>query len=127
MTLACSIKEQAKAHQYRLALNLILLFANLFSGTLSRQSLLYSKLLARLKVVGMTLHFLDDVFRLNLALKSAKGVLQRLALLQSNFCQTHHPQTSPNRTYKKLIPFVLSSVELIAKHRVHFGHQLSSW
>jgi ketosteroid isomerase-like protein len=43
-------------------------------------------------------HFLNDVFRLNLALEPTEGVLQRLALLQSNFCQTHYPQTSPNRT-----------------------------
>src|SRR2546428_4872261 len=79
--------------------NLIRLSANLFSGTLSRQSLLQSALIARLQVVGVTLHFLNDVFRLNLALEPTKGILQRLALLQSNFCQTHHPQTSSNRTY----------------------------
>jgi hypothetical protein len=55
--------------------NLILLFANLFSGTLSRQSLLHSALRARLQVEGVTLHFLNDVFRLNLALKPTKGIL----------------------------------------------------
>jgi len=44
--------------------NLIWLPANLFSGTLSRQGLLQSPLLARLQAVGVSLHFLDDVFRM---------------------------------------------------------------
>jgi hypothetical protein len=78
---------------------LIWLSANLFSGTLSRQSLLESALLARLQVVRVTLHFLNNVFRLNLALEPTKRVLQGLALLQSNLCHTHHPQASSNRTY----------------------------
>src|SRR6266581_4941314 len=55
--------------------NLIRLSANLFSGTLSRQSLLQSALLTRLQVVGVTLHFLNDVFRLNLALEPTEGIL----------------------------------------------------
>ena len=46
----------------------------------------------------MTLHFLNDVFRLNFALEPTQGILQRLAFLQSNFCQTHHPQTNANLT-----------------------------
>jgi hypothetical protein len=79
--------------------NLLRFFSTLFSRTLSRHSLLQSALLARLQVVGVTPHFLNDVFRLNLALEPTKGVLQRLALLQSNFCQTHHPPTSHKRTY----------------------------
>src|SRR5437868_42653 len=79
--------------------NLIRFSADFFSGTLSRQSLLHSALLARLQVVGVTLHFLNDVLRLHLALEATKGVLQRLTLLQSNFCQIHHPQTSPDRAY----------------------------
>jgi len=78
------------------AANLIWPSANLFSGTLSRQSLLLSPLLARLQVVGMTLHFLNDVFRLNLALEPTQGILQRFAVMQSNFCQTDHPQTKIN-------------------------------
>src|SRR5437763_10218952 len=55
--------------------NLIRLSANLFSGTLSRQGLLQSALLARLQVVGVALHFLNDVFRLNLALEPTEGIL----------------------------------------------------
>src|SRR5579864_7000791 len=65
--------------------NLIRLSPDFFPGTLARQSLLHSALLARLQVIGVTLHFLNDVLRLNLALEAAKGVLQRLTLLQSNF------------------------------------------
>jgi len=36
----------------------------------------------------MTLDFLDDVFLLHLPLETAKGVFDRLALLQLYFCQT---------------------------------------
>ena len=82
--------------------NLIWLPANLLSGTLSRQGLLQSPLRARLQVVGVTLHFLDDVFRLNLALEPAQGILQRFTFLQSNFCQADHPQTSPDATKERL-------------------------
>jgi hypothetical protein len=72
--------------------NSLRLFANLFSGTLSRQSLLHSTFFAGLQVEGVTLHFLNDVFGYNLALETAQGVLQRLAFLQPNFCQTHPPK-----------------------------------
>jgi hypothetical protein len=65
--------------------NSIRLFAKLFSGTLSRQSLLDALLLARLQVEGVTFDLLDDVFLLHLAFEPTKGVLQRLAFLQSNF------------------------------------------
>jgi len=91
--------------------NSLRLFANLFSGTLSCQSLLHPALLARLQVEGVTLHFLDDVFGYNLALEATKGVLQRLALLQSNFCQAHHPQTSTTSDILELTPFVPRTVE----------------
>src|SRR5260370_27025394 len=54
--------------------NSIWLSALLFSGTLSRQGLLGSALRARLQVIGVALHFSDDVFRLNLALEATEGV-----------------------------------------------------
>ena len=75
---------------------LIRLSANLFSGPLSSQSLLHAPLLARFQIVGVTLDFLNDVFRLNLALEPTQGILQRFAVMQSNFCQTDHPQTRIN-------------------------------
>ncbi len=76
----------------------------------------------------MTFHFLNDVFGLNLALEPTKGILQRLALLQSNFCQTHHPQTSTISDIFELTPFVWLSVELTAQNskRVRGDQPLSS-
>ena len=56
-------------------------FANLFSGTLLRQGLLHPASFAWLQVIGVTFHFLDNVFRHNLALEPSQSVLQRLALL----------------------------------------------
>src|SRR5215471_1025480 len=70
------------------------LSATLFSSTLSRQSLLHSPPLAGLQVIRVTLYIPNDVLRLNLALEAAEGILQRLALLQSNFSQAHHPQST---------------------------------
>jgi len=75
---------------------LIRLSANFFSGPLSSQSLLHAPLLARFQIVGVTLDFPNDIFRLNLALEPTQGILQRFAVLQSNFCQTDHPQTRIN-------------------------------
>jgi hypothetical protein len=53
--------------------------------------LLYAELRAGLQIVGMTLYFLNNVFRLNFALEAAKGALYRLTFLQSNFSQTKSP------------------------------------
>ena len=50
-------------------------FANLLSSTLSRQSLLHPALRARLQVEGVAFHFLNDVFRLNLALEATEGII----------------------------------------------------
>src|SRR5438067_2380858 len=60
------------------------------------------ELLARLRIVGVTPHFFNDVFRLNLPLEPTKGILQRLAVLQSNFCQTHHLPTKTKRAHLSL-------------------------
>ena len=72
---------------------LIVLFAHFLTGSFLRQSLFHPAFLARLQIVGVTFDFLDNVFRHNLALEASKSVLQRLALLQSNFCQIYHPLT----------------------------------
>jgi hypothetical protein len=66
---------------------LIRLSAILLSGSLPRQSFFHTALRSRLEVVGVALHFLDDVFGLHLALESAQGAFNGLTLLQSNFCQ----------------------------------------
>ena len=65
----------------------VLLFARLFPAALASQRFFYTLFLARFQVVGVSLYFLDDVFLLNLALKSAQRVLQRLTFLQSYVCQ----------------------------------------
>jgi len=67
------------------------LFANLLLCPLTGQSLLHAELGARLQIVGMTLDFLNDVFRLNFALEATQGAFNGLALLQSNFSQTKSP------------------------------------
>ncbi len=67
------------------------LFANFLLCPLASQSLLYAELRARLQIVGMTLDFLNDVFRLNFALEATQGALNGLAFLQSNFSQTKSP------------------------------------
>jgi hypothetical protein len=79
---------------------LIGLSAILFSGSLSSQSFFHALLLARFEVKGVTPDLLDDVFLLHLALEATKGILQRLALLQSNFCQSDHLPT--NRAHLSL-------------------------
>ena len=53
---------------------LIRLFAALFSSTLSSQRLLHAALLARLQIKGVTLHVLNDVLGLHLALESTQSI-----------------------------------------------------
>ncbi len=48
---------------------LVLLFTSFFAIPLARQRFFYSTALARLKVKGVTLYFLNNVFLLNLTLK----------------------------------------------------------
>jgi hypothetical protein len=45
------------------------------AGIVHCQSFLQSAHLTRLQAVGVTLHFLNDVFRLNLALEATQGIL----------------------------------------------------
>ena len=53
---------------------IILFFASLLAATLARHSFLHALFLARFQIKGVTLHFLDDVFLLNLSLESAESV-----------------------------------------------------
>ena len=78
------------------AVELVLLFASLFAAALTRQRFLHSLFLARLKVEGVTFHFLNNVLCLNFALEAAQGILQGFALLNTYFCQ---PENTP-----KLVP-----------------------
>ena len=47
----------------------------------------------------MTLHFLDDVFLLYLALETTESVFHRLAFLHLNFCQLVTPTVGRTRDF----------------------------
>ena len=68
-------KKHGPPSERRPNVELVLLFAGLLAATLARQSFLHALFFARLEVEGMTLHFLDDVLLLDLALKSPQSVL----------------------------------------------------
>ena len=72
--------------------NLVRVLTKLFPGTLLSQSLFDPASFARLQIVGVTLHVLNNVFRHDLAFEPPQGVLQRLAFLQSHFCHARHPK-----------------------------------
>ena len=68
-------KKQGPPSKRRPNVELVLLFASLLAATLARQSFLHALFFARLEVEGVTLHFLDDVLLLDLALKPPQSVL----------------------------------------------------
>lgn len=74
-----------------LLLKLVLLFASLLAIPLARQCCLDAALLTGLQVVGVTLHFLDDVLLLYLPLEPAQRIFERLAFLYANLCQRVPP------------------------------------
>src|SRR5579859_666319 len=78
----------------------VAVFADFLFRPLARQGLLYAALFSRLQVIRMPLHFLDDVLGLYLAFEPAERVLQRLAFLQSNFCQNNPPGPQKTGTFK---------------------------
>jgi hypothetical protein len=72
--------------------------ADLLAIALAGQRLFCSALVARLQVEAVLLDVLDDVFLLYLALETAKGVLDRFALLDLDLGQNlKHPQTMVKR------------------------------
>jgi len=74
----------------------ILLFACLLACALARQRFLYPFLFSGLQVKRVTFYFFNDVLLLHFPLKATQGVFERLAFLQSDFCQKKlHPQTGP--------------------------------
>src|SRR6266436_2287860 len=68
----------------------VLLFARFFAGALTRQRFFYTLLFARLQIKRVTLDFLDYVFGLHFSLEATKSVFERLAFLQSDFCQRNY-------------------------------------
>jgi hypothetical protein len=71
--------------------SLLLLFACFLAGALACQRFFHPLLLAGFQVKGVTFHFLNDVLGLNLTLKTTQRIFERLAFLQSNFCQETTP------------------------------------
>jgi hypothetical protein len=72
--------------------------ADLLAIALASQRLFCAALVARLQVEAVLLDVLDDVFLLYLALETAKGVLDGLALLDLDLGQNlKHPQTMVKR------------------------------
>ena len=65
--------------------------SNFFTASFSGQCLLDAFLLARLQVKGVFLHFLDDIFLLNLPLETPKRILYRLTVLNADFGQLNTP------------------------------------
>jgi hypothetical protein len=66
---------------------LVLLFTNLFTVPLACECFLHAFLFAWFQVKGVALDLFDNVFRLHLPLETTKSILQRLAFLNTNFCQ----------------------------------------
>jgi hypothetical protein len=67
--------QKAAASERRLPEGLILFLTSLFTAALTSQGFFYALLFTGLQIERMTLHFFDDVFRLNLALEAAEGIL----------------------------------------------------
>jgi hypothetical protein len=66
---------------------LILFLPHLLTVAFARQCFLHALLFTRFQVKRMTLHFLDDVLCLDLALEAAQGILKRFTFLNTYFCQ----------------------------------------
>ncbi len=60
----------------------------LLTIALAGESFFGTALFSWLQVERMALDFLNDIFLLNLALKTPEGAFERLAILQMDFCQT---------------------------------------
>ena len=66
---------------------LVLLFTNLFTVPFACECFLHAFLFAWFQVKGVALDLFDNVLRLHLPLETTKSILQRLAFLNTNFCQ----------------------------------------
>jgi hypothetical protein len=68
--------------------------ADFLAATLAGKSLFDALLLSRLQIEGMLLHFLNDVFLLDLPLETPQGILDGLTVLNANFGHSIHPPSS---------------------------------
>ncbi len=63
----------------------------LFAEPFTRESFFGTSLLTGLHVVAVLFYLFDNVFRLNFSLKTPECILQRLTLLNDNFCHAYSP------------------------------------
>jgi hypothetical protein len=84
---------------------LILFFSCLFTIPLARQRLFNSTALAGLQVEGVAFHFLNNVFLLHFALKTAQCILKRLAFLHANLCQMNYTSKHPDWVLTDYVTF----------------------
>jgi hypothetical protein len=76
---------------------LVCFFSCFLAIPLARQRFFHAALFTGFEVEAVTLHFLDDVFGLHLALEAPECILKRLAFLHANLCQSDTPQFLPDR------------------------------
>ena len=80
---------------HRVVDRLLCFFAGLLAIPFPRQRFFHATLLTGLQIVGVTLHFFDDVLLLYLPLKPAQRIFERLAFLYANLCQKIPPPNMP--------------------------------
>ena len=85
-------------------LELVLLLTDLLAIALAGKRFFHAFLFTGFQIKRMTLDFLDNVFRLHLALEAPKCVLKGFAFLNSNLCQKNTPPNIPNRGRKQNTP-----------------------
>ena len=87
-------------------LKLILLLTDLLAIALTCERFFHAFLFTGLQIKRVTLDFLDNVFRLHLALEAPKCVLKGFAFLNSNLCQekytSKHSQSGQLSEYASL-------------------------
>src|SRR5688572_8014717 len=71
--------------------------ANFLAASFAGQRLLNTLLLARLLIEGVFLHFLDDVFLLDLALKPTQSIFDGFTILNANLGHSDTPLSHQNR------------------------------
>jgi hypothetical protein len=87
---------------------LVLLLTDLLAIALASKRLFHALLFTWFQIKRVALDFLDNVFRLHLALKTAQCVLKGFAFLYSNLCQEKYTskqsQSGYLPEYSRLMP-----------------------
>ena len=85
-----------EAASHCLQKQLVLLLTDLLAVALAGECFFDPLLLTWLQVKRVTLHFLDNVFGLHLALKTSQRIFKGLAFLDTNFCQGEYTSKPAN-------------------------------